>query len=115
MKFVMSLVVIAAVAAASVASAAPTENKAVKDELLNLYVLSIAADRCGFPMTNRQSDVLDRETKTLAEKLKMGSDEADAVYSEADITFEKKGHAACDRSGDFAKGFSQTLQKLTGP
>ncbi len=114
MKFVRSLVVVAALSTASSAFASPA-GKGGKDELLTLYLLSVAADRCGFPMTNKQTDAIEQETKTLVEKLKLGSNENDAVYSEADIAFEKQGAAACDRNGNFAKGFRQTLQSLTGP
>lgn len=113
MKLARSLVVIAAVAATSAATASPAE-KAEKEELLTLYLLSVAADRCGFPMTAKQSDAIDRDAKALVEKLKLGANETDAVYSEADVTFEKQGPAACDRNGNFAKGFRQTLQRVTG-
>jgi len=113
MKFVCGLVLVAAVASAS-AAAAPAE-KGDKDELLTLYLLSVAADRCGFPMTRKQADFIDSEAKALVEKLKLGPRENDAVYSEADATFERQGPAACDRNGNFAKGFQRTLQKLTGP
>jgi hypothetical protein len=113
MKLVRSLVVIAAVAATSAAAASPAE-KAEKEELLTLYLLSVAADRCAFPMTARQLDAIDRETKALVEKLKLDANENDAVYSEADVKFEKQGPAACDRNSNFAKGFLQTLQRVTG-
>jgi hypothetical protein len=104
----------AAVCAVSAAAASPAQNKAGKDELLTLYLLSVAADRCGFPMTAKQADAIDREVKALVERMKLGARENDAVYSEADIAFEKQGSAACDRNGNFAKGFRQTLQSLTG-
>jgi hypothetical protein len=116
MKLVRCLVLIAVMAAAAPAAAAPhAENKGDKDELLALYLLSVAADRCGFPMSGKQADAIDREAKTLVEKLKLRARENDAVYSEADVTFERQGPAACDRSGDFAKAFRQTLQRVTGP
>lgn len=116
MKVGRCLVLCAAVSAASAAAAAsPTENKAGKDEVVALYLLSVAADRCGFPMSARQADTIDRETKALTEKLKLRSREADALYSEADVKFERQGPKACDRNGNFAKGFRQTLQRLTGP
>jgi hypothetical protein len=114
MKVVSSLVLVAAVCAVSAAVASPAQNKAGKDELLALYLLSVAADRCGFPMTTKQADAIDREVKALVEKMKLGARENDAVYSEADVAFEKQGPAACDRSSSFAKSFRQTLQGLTG-
>ena len=114
MKVVRSLVLVAAACAVSAAAASPAENRAGKDELLTLYLLSVAADLCGFPMTAKQADVIDREVKALVEKMKLGARENDAVYSEADVAFEKQGAAACDRNGNFAKGFRQTLQGLTG-
>jgi hypothetical protein len=116
MKLGRCLVLVAAMAAAAPAAAAPpVENKGAKDELLALYLLSVAADRCAFPMTGKQADAIDREAKMLAEKLKLAPRDNDALYSEADVTFERQGRAACDRNGDFAKGFRQTLQRLTGP
>jgi hypothetical protein len=115
MKLVCNLVLVAAMAAGSAAAASPAENKGAKDELLTLYLLSVAADRCGFPMTGKQADAIDREAKTLVEKLKLAPRDNDAIYSEADVTFERQGHAACDRDSDFAKGFRQTLQRVTGP
>jgi hypothetical protein len=66
-------------------------------------------------MTARQADTIDRVTKALAEKLKLRTRETDALYSEADVKFEQQGPKACDRSGSFAKGFKETLRKLTGP
>ena len=114
MKLVRDLVCVAVIAAASAATAAPRE-KSDKDGLLTLYLLSVAADRCGFPMTGRQADAIDREAKALVEKMKIGARENDEIYSEADMAFERQGSKACDRNGDFAKGFRQTLQRVTGP
>ena len=115
MKFVRYLMAGAAVIATSAAAASPTENKAGKDELVTLYLLSVAADRCGFPISARQADAIERETKALVEKMKLRPRETNALYSEADVKFERQGPKACDRNGSFAKGFRQTLQRLTGP
>lgn len=104
----------AAVMGAVPAVAGPPE-KSEKDGLLTLYLLSVAADRCGFPMTSRQADAIDREAQALVEKMKIGAQENDAIYSEADATFERQGPKACDRDSNFAKGFRQTLQRVTGP
>jgi hypothetical protein len=115
MKVVRYLVLCAALNAASAMGASSMEHKAGNDELVTLYLLSVAADRCGFPMSARQADRIDQETNVLVEKLKLGSRETDALYSEADVKFEHEGPKACDRSGNFAKQFRQTLQRLTGP
>jgi hypothetical protein len=116
MKVVHCIALCAALAAASGALAAPGETeKERKDNLVALYLLSVAADRCGFPMTARQADAVDRVAKSLTESLKLGTRQANALYSEADIAFEKQGPTVCDRSGSFAKMFKETLQKLTGP
>jgi hypothetical protein len=116
MKVVRCLVLYAAVTVTSAAVASPAESgKQGKDELLTLYLISVAADRCGFAMTAKQADAIDRETKELAERLKLKAWETDALYSEADVQFEKQGPGACDRNGRFAKGFKETLQRLTGP
>jgi hypothetical protein len=114
MSFVRSLVVLAALAASSTAAASHAENKAGKDELLTLYLLSVAAERCGFPMSAKQADIIDREVKALVEKLKLRTRENNSIYS-ADVAFERRGAAACDRNGNFVKDFRQTLERLTGP
>ena len=115
MKIVPSLLVIAILAASSATVASPAENKTGKDELLTLYLLSVAADRCGFPMSAKQADVIDREVKALVEKLKLRARENNAIYSKADVAFERQGPGACDRNGAFAHRFRQMLQSLTGP
>lgn len=114
MELVRGFAFVAVIGAAWAAAAAPPE-KADKGGLLTLYLLSVAADRCGFPMSARQADAIDREAKALVEKMKIGPRENDAIYSEADLTFERQGPKACDRNSEFAKGFRQTLQRVTGP
>jgi hypothetical protein len=47
--------------------------------------------------------------------LKLRTRENNAIYSAADVAFERRGAAACDRNGSFAKDFRQTLERLTGP
>lgn len=113
MKTAPTLALFAVMSAASIATASPLEKQA-KEDLVTLYLVSIAADRCAFPMTAKQADVLEGASKALAEKLKLRARENDALYSEADIRFEQQGPGACDRSGDFAKGFRQMLQQITG-
>ena len=114
MRLVWSLFLAAALAGVSTARAAPEDSKPGKEELVTLYLLSVAADRCGFPLTNKQADRIDQEAQVLVERLKLKPRENDALYSEADIAFEKQGPKACDRNGAFAKGYRQTLQNLTG-
>ena len=114
MRLVWSVFLVAALTSASAARAAPEDSKPGKEELVTLYLLSVAADRCGFPLTNKQADRIDQEAQVLVERLKLKPRENDALYSEADIAFEKQGPKACDRNGAFAKGFRQTLQRLTG-
>lgn len=100
-------------AMAGPALAGPPEGS--KDDLLTLYLLSISADRCGFAMTAKQADLIERESRDMAERLKLKARETDAIFSEADMQFEKQGPKVCDRDGRFAKGFRETLQRLTGP
>ncbi|MEX0840767.1 MAG: hypothetical protein WD039_00565 [Xanthobacteraceae bacterium] len=116
MKFVRCIMVCAAVAAASPAAATPEETrKWGKDDLITLYLLSVAADRCAFPMTARQADAIDQAARSLAKSLKLGTRQTNALYSQADIEFERQGPDACNRNGDFARTFKETLQKMTGP
>lgn len=111
MKVLYSFVILAGLT--SITGAAPLQGS--KDDLLTLYLISISADRCGFAMTAKQTDIIERETRELAEKLKLQAWETDALYSEADVKFEKQGAKACDRNSPFAKGFSETLKRFTGP
>lgn len=116
MKLVRCITLGVAMVAASSVIASPAETgKMGKDDLVMLYLLSVAADRCGFAMSARQSDAIDRAARSLAESLKLGTSQTNALYSEADIAFEKQGPTACDRNGSFAKTFRETLQKMTGP
>lgn len=116
MNVVRYIMLCAAIAATSNAAAAPPEpGGATKDELIALYLLQLAADRCGFPMTSKQADAVDRAAGALSAKLKLRANQTDALYSEVDIVFEKQGPNACDRNGSFAKGYRETLQKMTGP
>jgi hypothetical protein len=115
MKFICRIVLWTALAGASSAGAVPAEaDKPGKENLVTLYLLSLAADRCGFAMTLQQADTVDRTAKSLAEHLKLSAKQVDAVYSDADIAFEKQGPQACDRNGKFAKLYNDTLKKLTG-
>jgi hypothetical protein len=115
MKVVCRIVICGALAASLSAQAAPAETeKQRKDDLVTLYMMSLAADRCGFPMTAQQADTVDRTAKSLAQSLRLSETQADAVYSDADVALEKQGPRACDRNGNFAKLYKETLQKLTG-
>jgi hypothetical protein len=116
MKVVRRVVLCITLAASSPALASSMQaGNDSKDDLLTLYLLSIAADRCGFAMTAKQTDTIERMTQVLAERLKLKDRDTDAIYSEADVKFEQQGARACDRNGSFAKGFSETLHQLTGP
>jgi len=116
MKLVRCIAIGAAVMVLSSAAAAPAAtDKQGKEELVTLYLVSFAADRCGFPMTARQADAVDREAKALAKRMNLSEDQTDMLYSDADVAFEKQGPKACDRNGSFAKTYKEILQKLTGP
>jgi hypothetical protein len=116
MRLIFCMTLCGAMISASSVMARPAEKeKSGKRDLVTLYLLSVAAERCGFAMTARQADAIDRAARSLAESLKFGTRQANAMYSAADIAFEKQGPAACDRNGSFAKEFRETLHKMTGP
>ncbi|MEA2992621.1 MAG: hypothetical protein QOD40_1541 [Alphaproteobacteria bacterium] len=116
MRFVRSILVCAAFANVSSMTAARAEtDKERKEDLVTLYLMSVAAERCGFPMTAKQAAMVDRAEKLLAERLRLREDQTDEVYSDADVAFEKEGPKVCDRNGGFAKLYNETLQKLVGP
>jgi hypothetical protein len=115
MKLVRHIVLCAGLTVLSSAVAAPTvADKQGRENIVNLYLISFAADRCGFPMTAKQADAVDREVKALAQRMNLSEDQTDGLYSDADVAFEKQGPKVCDRDGSFAKMYKDTLQKLTG-
>jgi hypothetical protein len=115
MKLVRYIVLGAALTTLSSAFAAPSmADKEGKENIVDLYLISVAADRCGFPMTAKQTDAVDREVKALAQRMNLSEDQNDVLYSEADMAFEKQGPKVCDRDGSFAKMYKAILQKLTG-
>jgi uncharacterized protein (UPF0333 family) len=77
-KIALSLVFCVVLGAASIAAASPLEKQA-KEDLVTLYLMSIAADRCAVPMTANQADALEHASKTLAENLKLRGRENDAL------------------------------------
>jgi hypothetical protein len=116
MKFVRSILLCAAFAGVSSMVAARAEtDKERKEDLVTLYLMSVAAERCGFPMTAKQAATVERTEKLLAERLRLREDQTDEIYSDADVAFEKEGPKACDRNGGFAKVYNETLQKLVSP
>jgi tRNA U34 5-carboxymethylaminomethyl modifying enzyme MnmG/GidA len=115
MKLVRYIVVGAGLAVLPAAAAAPAVvEKQGRENIVNLYLVSVAADRCGFAMTAKQVDAVDREVKALAQRMNLSEDQNDVLYSEADMAFEKQGPKVCDRDGSFAKMYKEILQKLTG-
>jgi hypothetical protein len=109
-RLLMILFVLATVP--TVTSAAEVDKKH-RDELMNLYLISVGADRCGFAMSAREADAVEKNTNDLVKTMRLGEKEADEVYSEADLAFQKKMPKACERDGDFARFYRDTLHKVS--
>jgi hypothetical protein len=83
-RLLMILFVLATVP--TVTSAAEVDKKH-RDELMNLYLISVGADRCGFAMSAKEADAVEKNTNDLVKTMRLGEKEADEVYSEADLAF----------------------------
>jgi hypothetical protein len=81
-------------------------------ELMQLYLASIVADRCEFPLTELEADAIQRAAIAIQKKLKLSDQAADDLFSEVEAGFEKKLPDACKKDGDLAKGYQQVLERL---
>jgi hypothetical protein len=99
-------------------SAAPKQSPAspegkMRGELVQLYLASIAADRCEFPITEPDADALIQAALGLQKKLKLNDEAADALYEEVETAFESKLPDACKKDGEIAKSFAEVMARIT--
>lgn len=103
---------ISALAVLAFAGTARSQADQDRRELMTLYFASIAADRCEFPITEPEADKLIQTAVGLQKKLGMKEEEADRLYEEVELTFEKKLPDACKKDGDAFKSYEQVMQTL---
>lgn len=84
----------------------------LRGELVQLYLASIAADRCEFPITETDADALIQAALGLQKKLKLSDEAADAFYEEVEMAFEGKLPDACKKDGDIAKSFAEVMARI---
>lgn len=85
---------------------------AERAELMQLYLASVVADRCEFPLSELEADAIQRASIALQKKLKLSDQAADDLFTEVELGFEKKLPDACKKDGEFAKGYEQVLERL---
>ncbi len=103
----------AAVETESPLAALPKDPAAARTQLRTYYSVSVLADRCSFPVTTREGHLLDRVVGALERQLKLSDQQADALYSDVDMTlYSKGGSKLCLPEGDQARMFRATLDKL---
>jgi len=101
-------------APASAPKAAPAGPEAkLRGELVQLYLASIAADRCEFPITETDADALIQAALGLQKRLKLTDEAADAFYEEVETAFEGKLPDACKKDGEIAKSFTEVMARIS--
>ena len=91
----------------------PKDPGTARTQLRSYYAVSVLADRCSFPVTTREGHLLDRIVSALEQQLKLNDQQADALYSDVDLTlYSKGGSKLCLTEGDQARSFRATLDKL---
>jgi hypothetical protein len=91
----------------------PKDPATARAQLRTYYSVSVLADRCSFPVTTREGHLLDRIVGALERQLKLSDQQADALYSDVDMTlYSKGGSKLCLPEGDQARTFRATLDKL---
>lgn len=91
----------------------PKDPGTARTQLRSYYAVSVLADRCSFPVTTREGHLLDRIVSALEHQLKLNDQQADALYSDVDLTlYSRGGSKLCLTEGDQARSFRATLDKL---
>lgn len=83
-----------------------------RPELMQLYLASIAADRCEFQLSEADADALIQRATGLQKKLNLTDEAADALYEEVETAFEAKLPDVCKKDGDTAKSFAKVIETL---
>jgi hypothetical protein len=91
----------------------PTNPAEARSRLRSFYAVSVLADRCNFPVTTREGNLLDRSVTQLERSLKLSDQQADALYSEVDFSISGKGQGnVCAADSSEARTFRATLDGL---
>lgn len=108
----VALILAAAVLFSAGAREAQAQDGGERAELVQLYLASIAADRCEFELDEAEADTLIRRATGLQKKLKLTDDAADALYEEVETAFEKKLPDACKKDGEIAQSYAKVIESI---
>lgn len=108
----LSLGIAALAAAVCFAPQAFAQADAPRAELMQLYLASIAADRCEFELSEADADSIIQTATGLQKQLKISDEAADALYEEVEAAFEAKLPAACNKDGEIAKSYAQVIDRV---
>lgn len=108
---------IALIVAAALFLSAGAQNALAQDggdraRLVQLYLASIAADRCEFPLSEADADTLVQRATGLQKKLNLTEEAADGLYEEVETAFEKKLPDACKKDGEIAKSYEAVIESI---
>ncbi len=93
----------------AVSAAALGQVEEDRRELMALYFASIAADRCDFPLSEADADKLIQAANALQKKLGLKDEQADVLYEEVEVAFEKQLPDACKKDGEASKSYERVI------
>ena len=88
---------------------AAAQSEQDRKDLMALYFASIAADRCDFHLSEVDADQLIQAANTLQKKMGLKDEQADILFEEVEIAFEKQLPDACKKGSEAAKSYESVL------
>lgn len=83
------------------------------DTLINLDMLQISKDLCGFAITDAQADVISSQIEQITEALNMSDDQSQKLYVQLHEQMTRQKPAGlCAPKGAWAKLFAKLLAAL---
>ncbi|MBL8590861.1 MAG: hypothetical protein JNK46_20185 [Methylobacteriaceae bacterium] len=84
-----------------------------REQLLQLYRITISQDICSFPLTDQQADVVTRRTDDLESRLDLTEAEAQKLYDQLEAQMLKQKDAGlCNPDGEWAKAFAALVEAM---
>ncbi len=95
------------------APAAAQSDGALREQLLQLYRVTISQDICSFPLTDAQADAVSRRTDDLEARLSLEEAEAQKLYDQLEAQMAKQKDAGlCNPEGEWATAYTAFVEKL---
>ena len=107
---VLALLGSAAILFISALAAAAQPNADQRNVLINLDMVQISKDLCGFAMTEAQADAVAAHIDQITEQLGMSDDQAQKLYGQLQAQMTRqKASGLCDPKGNWAKLYAKLL------